>query len=474
MDNAPNDGQGGLAQQDVSRIRLAEAQLPSDAEALPPPTPDEPYESSRRARSVLSLRDAIAVSLSQNPDLLTIRGTANVGAAAVNTAGVYPWNPFVQAQYLPNGHPYFPGTPGNAAGQSSYYVWVMQRFELAHQTRHREDSAMAALGQIHWNIQQAELLNVAQTERLFFTALYQRQLLELAADSEVLSDRLAGIIDRRFHAGLATNVQHINSQVAARQTRRQRELADAAYQAALLALRQQLGTTAGAPIDLNGDLKDYAWFSVADALSCVSGTAPSEPELLAQSVAEARPDVMSSRMAIGMAQANLNLARAARVQDVQAGPIYNTADDGTQYLGLRLQREFGVFNNGKALTSQRQTEVQQQRLTYQQLKRRAANEAAAAIERYERARRLVAKAAQESIAGPPPELAQMLREFEAGNAQIVDVVAVQSNLLQEERSYLDLLNEVAQAAAQVTQTTAIPPARLLAQRPPRFLPPAVQ
>ena len=113
-------------------------------------------------------------------------------------------------------------------------------------------------------------------------------------------------------------------------------------------------------------------------------------------------------------------------------------------------------------------------MTYQQLRRRAANEAAAAIDRYERARALVAKAADESLSGPPVELEQMLREFEAGNAQIVDVVAVQSNLLQEERSYLDLLNEVAQAAAQVTQTTAIPPARLLAQRPPRFSAPTAQ
>ncbi len=421
---------------------------------------------------MFSLSDALAVSLAENPDLITIRGTVNVGAAAVNVAGVYPWNPFVQAQFLPNGHPYTPGSPGNATGQSNYYVWVMQRFELAHQRRHRENSAIAALGQMQWNVQQAELLNIAQTERLFFTALYQRQLRDLAADSETLSDRLAGIIDRRFKAGLATTVQHINVQVAVRQARRQRELADAAYQAALLALRQQLGTTTTDAIDLNGDLTRYEWFSVSDAACRLSGSAPTNPQLLAQSVAEARPDVMASRSAITMAYANLNLARAARVPDVQAGPIYNTADDGTQYLGLRLQRDIGVFNNGSALRDQRITEVQQQRLTYEQLKRRAANEAAAAIDRYERARHLAAAAQQETFAAAPPELEQVLREYEAGNAQIVDIVAVQSNLLQEERSYLDLLNEVAQAAAQVTQTTAIPPARLVVQRPPRFSAPA--
>ena len=406
--------------------------------------------------------------MAENPDLITIRGTNNVGEAAVNTAGVYPWNPFIQGQFLPNGRPYTPGSAGNASGQSNYYIWVMQRFELAHQRQHREDSAIAALGQIRWNIQQAELLNVAQTERLYFAALYQRQLRELAADAETLSEQLGGVIERRFKAGLATSVQNINIQVAIRQTKRQRELADAAYQASLLALRQQLGMSTNTQIDVAGDLTNYEWFTVSSAACRISDSEPVVPDLLAQNLAEARPDVMAARSAISMAQANLNLARAVRVQDIQAGPIVDTADDGTRFIGFRLQRDIGVFNNGSALANQRRTEVQQQRLTYDQLKRRASNEAAAAIDRYERARQLAAAAAREATELPPPELEQVLGEFEAGNAEILDVVAVQNNLLQESRSYLDLLNEVALSATFVTQMTAIPPERLFVQRPPRF------
>lgn len=478
-------------QTNPSQIRLASARQPNVPESVGAPQPSdasagptslpapassssEPTNAPQSARP-LSLSDALATSLAENPDLITIRGTANVGSAAVDVAGVYPWNPFVQGQFFPNGKPFLPGSPGNASGQSNYYIWVMQRFELAHQRQHREDSAIAALGQIRWNIQQAELLNVAQTERLFFTAVYQRQLRELAADAETLSDRLAGVIQRRFKAGLATSVQNINAQVAVRQTRRQRELADATYQAALLALRQQLGMPASTSLDLSGDLSQYDWFSVAAAACRVSGAESDDfgdPQLLAQEMVEGRPDVLASRSAIAMSQANLRLARAARVPDVQAGPIYDTADDGTRFIGLRLQRDIGIWNNGSALANQRMTEVQQQRLTYEQLKRRAGNEAAASIDRYERARHLAADAAQEASNNPPPELEQVLREFEAGNAEILDVVAVQNNLLQETRSYLDLLNEVAQSAALVTQTTAIPPERLFAQRPPKFSRPA--
>ncbi len=90
----------------------------------------------------LGLADVLAVGLAQNPDLLTIRGTADVSAAAAEVAGVYPWNPFVQAQYFPQGHPFSSASsPGGLAGSSNYYVWAMQCFELGHQRRYREQNA---------------------------------------------------------------------------------------------------------------------------------------------------------------------------------------------------------------------------------------------------------------------------------------------------------------------------------------------
>ena len=130
-----------------------------------------------------------------------------------------------------------------------------------------------------------------------------------------------------------------------------------------------------------------------------------------------------------------------------------------------MQRDFAVFNNGSALASQRLTELQQQRVAYDQLRRRATYEAASAIDRYERARGFAAEVDQEAKEAPREELTQVLGQFEAGNADILNVLAVQNNLLQELRSHLDLVNEVAQSAALVTQATAIPPERLFSLRP---------
>jgi outer membrane protein TolC len=456
-----------------ANIRLTGAQGPADAATEAIPAPEAAMHAMPiAAPCAMSLPDALATGLAQNPDLVTLRGTANVSAAAVDTAGVYPWNPFVQAQYFPQGHPFSSASsPGGQAGGSNYYVWLMQRFELGHQRRYREESASAALGQVKWNIRQAELLNLAQSERLFFGALYQRQLRDLASDTETLATRLVEIVEHRFQAGLATNLELVNARVAARQSRRQNHLAEAAYQAARLALVQQLGLSPETPLDLTGDLTRFEWLPIGDAFCSVAHSTAPDPRMLAAEMAEARPDVMAARFGASIATANASLARAARIQDIQAGPIYETADDGTRYLGLRLQREFGVFNNGTALRDQRDTEVQQQLLAHQQLKRRATNEAAAAIDRYERARRYAAEAASEDAQSPRGELAQVVAQFEAGKADIINVLAIQNNLLMDLRAYLDLLNEVAQSAALVTQTTGLPPERLMAPARPEPLPP---
>ena len=442
----------------------AATMAPGAAIATPRPAPQP---------GLLGLGDALATSLAMNPDLLTLRGAVDVSAAVVRVAGVYPWNPFVQAQFFPNGTPFTPSSnPGGAAGNSNYYVWLMQRFELGHQRSHRQESAQAAFGQVRWNVRQAELMNVAQTERLYFTALYQRQLLDLAVDTQALAERLQNVLDRRFKSGIANAVEVSNARVAARQARRQRQLADATYNTALLALVQQMGLPPGTPVRLAGSLTDYHWTSVAAAYCSLNPATPIDATAFAAELAEARPDVQAARSGSAVAQANLSLARSARIQDVQAGPIYETADDGTRYLGFRLQRDFGVFNNGAALVGQREAELRQQVVGYQQLRRRAANEAAAAIDRYERARAYAAEGAAEADATRSAELNQIVAQFEAGRADVLNVLAIQGNLLLDVRAALDLSNELAQAATMVTQTTGLPAERLLAAPGPTSLPPA--
>lgn len=467
---------------------LPEAGLPGGGTRSSRPEGSLLGESAPRADEAnlpkLGLRDAVAVSLVQNPDLIVARGQENVSAAVVGVARTYPWNPFVQSQIFPaHGTPYEPGTgPGTGAGKPNYYVWLMQRFELAHQMKYREQNALGLLNQVRWNIRQAELTNVAATMRLYMTAAYQKEVYELTRESADLNDRLLGVVERRVESGLAPTSAVTTARVAARQSRRQADLAEATYQAAVLALRQQLYLAPDAPLSLGDRLSDYDWQPVSGYEDSTAGSAAenvsdknSSSLALASGLVEGRPDVMAATAGIAAARGAAGLADAARTPDIQAGPIYETSDAQTKFLGFRLQMDLPVWNTGAPLARQRHAELCQQWLVREQLKRRATLEAQAAIDRYERARRLAQTAgAYDDGSGvdASADLKQILSQYEAGQADILNVFAAQNDLLRDRRTSLDLLNEVAQSAAAVVQATALPPDRLLGSGPAAGPPPA--
>jgi cobalt-zinc-cadmium efflux system outer membrane protein len=406
----------------------------------------------------LTLDAAIAVSLDRNPNLVALRANDPVAGAAYHVAETYPWNPFVQVQVLP----YSRDEAGNNLSVN-HYVWLMQTLELAHQRQHREASAAASWNQVRWNIVQAELTNSAQTERLYFTAIYQRDLRDLAARTASLNAELQGIVERRFKAGLGNAAELTTARVTARQSRKQAELAEATFQTAVLALRRQLNMPGEEPLALIGKLPEFVWLPVAPADFAHPADDPWKIEISGELVAQlasVRPDILAATSGVQMARANADLARANQKQNVAIGPIYDRDEDGTVFVGFRTQMNLPVWDNGRPLTAQREAECNLQWVTLDQLHARARIEAQTAIERYERARRLI-----ERDGDPTPrtsaELQNLREHYESGQADILNVFAAQNGLLQEYRTYLDLLNEVAQAAADVTQMTGLPPARLM-------------
>jgi outer membrane protein TolC len=133
--------------------------------------------------------------------------------------------------------------------------------------------------------------------------------------------------------------------------------------------------------------------------------------------------------------------------------------------GFRVQGNIPVWDSGRPLTAQREAERNLQAVTFNQMRLRARSEAQTAIERYERARHMVARDSALQTAGLTAELDSIKKQFESGQADILNVYAVQNGLLQEQRTHLDLLNEVAQAAADVTLMAGLSPACLVTNRP---------
>jgi outer membrane protein, heavy metal efflux system len=419
------------------------------------PQPDSPA-----LQRALSLREAIDTALMQNTDLVTARAGGPVASAARGVAATYPWNPSVQTDVSP----YVRDRDGNLLAVKNH-VTVMQTLELAHQPLHRRQVADAAWNQERSKIAQAEWTAVTAAMRSYFVVLYKKGLLDLARESAKLGDDMAGAVNRRFDAGLATPAERITANVAARRSRQRAELADVDYQAALQMLRVVLNTLPDEQIEPGSALEAYGWLSIEDVLDAgLAGpdeaSAAGDEDDAIMRLAANRPDVAAARFGVSVAGANLDLARSNMTPNLSAGPSYERDESGTLFLGVAAQMDLPVWNTGCPLVQQRGMELQQQLITWRQTETRAASEARAAVSRYRRARRLwLQMSADRRVGGN--ELHDIHDAFENGQASIIEVLATKDNLILEQQTFLDLLNELSQASVDVVAALAIDPDRLI-------------
>ena len=415
--------------------------------------------------SAFSLSDCLSLSLAQNPDLLAIRANEPVASATLGVAETYPFNPSIQVQATP-----YQDAQQGGPGSTYHYVLLMQTLQLAHQQQFREESAAFSLNSVRWNIHQAELLNVAQTERLYWTALYQDGLLRLAAASDANNQQLLQTLEKQLRAGQATAADVAIVRVDANSTRQQLRLAGANRENAIRDLRRHLGLPQNAQLSLTDDLRSYHWRLPADRGSASpmdsaidTGT---DARDVALSWAASRPDVMAARSDVDIAGANLGLATANRTPDLQLGPYYQRTMDGTTFVGFRGQVDIPVVNSGKPLEQQRVAERRQRLEVWQQAQRRAGLDAEAAFERYEMALAAVKEGGSADAVGLPNELESLEKQFVAGEVDVVRVIQARTSIIQNRRVQLDLLNELAQSAANLTAATGLPAEQLMQAKSP--------
>ena len=108
---------------------------------------------------------------------------------------------------------------------------------------------------------QAELLNVAQTERLYFNALYLRGLRDLMQANVELNSQLLTILEKRLEAGDAAAADVAIVRLDNRAARQHAHLEAANYQTATLDLRRQLNMPITVPFEQVGDLSAWEWLS---------------------------------------------------------------------------------------------------------------------------------------------------------------------------------------------------------------------
>ena len=446
---------------DVPIHAVSQTAYLTDSENTDADSTASPVESQSHAAAAevdaLSLSQMCELAISNNPDLITLRQSERVSRAAQGVAETYPFNPFVQVQATPF------QDPGNGGPNRMYhYVLLMQTIQLAHQQDFREQGAKGVLNSTRWNIHQAELLALAQAQRLYFTALYLHGVDELAETSHENNLQLLEILENQLNAGEVTAADVAIVRVDTASTRQQRQLASANFQNALRDLARHVGMQPSSLHDIAGDLEQFRWQLPNIASQNMESSQDEWDHAVLNSTnsivewAKSRPDVMAARSDVDVARAGLGLACASKTPDLQVGPYYQSTADTSTFFGFRAQMDLPILNNGEPLERQRLAEYHQRITGWNQAQRRAELDALAAMDRY--ADTLVAiqlNTSDQLSSDLPTALKGLEKQFLAGEVDIVRVVQARNSLILNRRARLDLLNELAQATATLVGATGI-------------------
>jgi len=412
--------------------------------------------------SALTLEAAVEMALRRNPDLVAMRAREPAAFAAYEVADTYPFNPQIQSQVLP----YTRDRDGRGAPVSQQHV-LLQTFEIAGQQGFRSAEAKARVDVVRWTIERAELDVVARTERLFFVALYRRDLHEMFELLAELDEELVEVTRRRLDAGRATAADVAVARLQARSARRRQRLAEANYDTALMDLRMQLDEDGEPDLGLEGSLLERRWLPLEAALSAAPAAASeTAPALAASDLPSIEgdrlrgriaglPEVIAARAAVAAAREGLALADAMRVPNVQIGPMWQRDDASTQFWGVQAQVDIPVVDTGAALVRQRAAELRLQQIAAAQVERKALLDAITARRRYERLRALTEQSQRDFPRPVPVALRPFEGAFEAGRMTLLQVFSAHASLLQSRQTMLDLLRELALAATEVTRTTGL-------------------
>jgi cobalt-zinc-cadmium efflux system outer membrane protein len=170
-----------------------------------------------------------------------------------------------------------------------------------------------------------------------------------------------------------------------------------------------------------------------------------------------RPDIMAARADVASVRSALGLAKASKVPNLTIGPYYQRDDLGTTAIGFRTWTDVPVINTGEPLVRQRFAELRARQETLEQGQIRAKLEAQTAVNRYERARRIVERTSSAYLQDLESEVRRIGNQYQAGQTDLLHVYAARAAYVQGFRAYLDTLNELAQSAANVTAATGLPP-----------------
>ncbi|HHJ1297642.1 TolC family protein [Pseudomonas sp. P1B16] len=378
---------------------------------------------SAQASAGLSLPEALAAAFAQNPELAAAGREVGVADGERRQAGLLP-NPELSWE-----------AEDTRRDTRTTTVTLSQPFELGGKRGARV--AVATTGQAIAQLELERQRNGLRADvvQAFHTALRAQTALELAQQSQALTERGLRVVQGRVTAGQASPVEATRAQVQLAQA--QSEVGRAASQRSVA--YQALARLTGSPL---------ATFDHLQAAKLSPGAAPTAEALLDKVEQTAEWRLAAAQVERG--EASLGSEKAQRIPDltVSLGSQYSREDrERVNVVGLSMPLPLFDRNQGNVLVAARRADQARDLRNAVELRlrsetRSALSQWATAMQEVQAYDRTILPSAQQAVD-------TATRGFEMGKFAFLDVLDAQRTLIEARGLYLAALAAATDARAQL-------------------------
>lgn len=380
----------------------------------------------------LTLHEAIALALKQNPELNVERRALDVAQGELLQARIYPFNPELNVEPgFGRGRELENGRRGESRFTRGVQIRLSQTVELKGQWGLRIRRAAANLEQVDWSVRDAERRVLARVARAFNEVLIAQERLKFAGEIVALNQELLRIAKELFEAGAVPRLDVLRAEVELRramnqQTAEARQLETAKKELALL-----LGQPPGFVIQVVGPLL-YS---------------PRETDLdrLRTLAFESRQDLKAAEAGVRVAEAELALVRAERVFPAMNASVRYEEDREVDSQDRRVV--FGVsiplplINRKQGDLVSASAERERQTAAVDLTRARIEKEIRQAFDRFALSQKIVEEFVKR-ILPEQEENFKLVREgYELGQFRVTDVLVVQREFIEGRLGYLGAIAE---------------------------------
>lgn len=369
----------------------------------------------------LTVEDAIRLALQHNTTLQAHQANVTAVAGDLRQARTFPHNPRLEIE----------GSLGRERqetrqGARTLTVKLSQEFPLGGKWHQRTQVASAGLDRSKWEVHNAQRELLKDVQATFYRLVFLEEKRTLVEQTLDLAQQLVQLAAERYRVGESPQLDVNLAQVEVQQVQRQRLEVLSQLTQARAALNRLLARPPDAPVHVHGTLE---------------APLPSydETQLRVQALQQ-RPDLRSRQATVAAAQAEVDLARAARVPDIEIGLVFEREETGAsvrQTFGGSVALPLPLWNRNRGAIAAAQARTRVAALERDALEQGIAAEVAMTLAELQRLQASLQLFQDTIVPQSQANLGFLRQAFTAGQVGIVPLVTEQRALIALRNDYLE-------------------------------------